>query len=185
MKSIILKLSNAILIVFLLFSSCNLIDNEDLTPGITIYKTRGDYYNLVDIGMKGDKIYRTNSFWNSRYDSYHFIEFIDNDTLYTQRYRLVNGYILDSEADERYDVFINMTHKEHLKREVINSEMELGVSVSGDTLRKYIIDKDPYTEFYRNKTDVKRLYLSDSLEINEIILNGEIDKYFEKIKQKQ
>jgi hypothetical protein len=78
-----------------------------------------------------------------------------------------------------------MTHKEHLKREVINSEMELGVSVSGDTLRKYIIDKDPYTEFYRNKTDVKRLYLSDSLEINEIILNGEIDKYFEKIKQKQ
>ena len=51
-----------------------------------------------------------------------------------------------------------------------------------DTIRKYIIDKDPYTEFYRNKTDVKRFTLEDSLEIREIILNGEIDKYFEKLK---
>lgn len=162
--------------------SCDLFENEALAPGVTIYKTRGDYFNLVNIGMKRDKIYRTNSYWNGRYDSYHFIDFRNGDTLYTQRYKLTNNYILDTEADERYDVFINITFKEHLKREKINSEIGLGVAIPDDTLRKYILDKDPYTEFYRNKTDVKRFFLTDSLEIREILINGEIDKYFEKIK---
>ncbi|MFV0590232.1 MAG: hypothetical protein ACK5M7_02505 [Draconibacterium sp.] len=132
--------------------------------------------------MKGDEIYRTNSFWNARYSSYHFIKFINGDTLYTQRYHLGNGYILDTEADERYDVFIDMTHKEHLRREIINSENGVGIAVPHDTLFKYILDKDPYIEFYRNKTGIKRFRLSDSLEIKQILLDGEIDKFFEKIK---
>ena len=183
MKLQVLKLS-ALILIYSLSSSCDKLETEADYPGVSIYKTKGDYFNLVDIGMKGDEIYRTNSFYNGRYDSYHFIEFKNNDTLYTQRYKLPGDYVLDSEADERYDVFLNMTHKEHLKREIINSELGLGLAVSDDTLRAYIMDKDPYTEFYRNKTDVKRLYLSDSLEIKEIILNGEIDKYFEKIKWK-
>ncbi len=157
-------------------------ENEDLAPGISVYKTRGDYFNLVDIGMKGDNIFRTNSFWNSRFNSYHFIEFKDGDTIYTQRCHLGNGYILDAEADERYDVFIDMTYKEHLRREIINYENEYGNIITHDTLLKYILDKDPYTEFYRNKVEKKRLYLSDSLEIKKIILNGEINKYFDKLK---
>ncbi len=171
-----------ILLIFILSFSCDKIETEADYPGVSIYKTKGDYFNLVDIGMKGDEIYRTNSFWNGRYNSYHFIEFKDNDTLYSNRYKLPNNFILDSEADARHDVFLNITHKEHLKIEVLNSEMGIGVAVPDDTLRKHIIDKDPYTEFYINKTDVKLLYLSDSLEIKELILNGEIDKYFEKVK---
>lgn len=181
MKPRILKLSAAVIICFLSLS-CDKLETDAEYPGVSIYKTRGDYFNLVDIGMKRDKIFRTNSFWNGRYNSYHFVEFKNNDTLYTQRYRLINSYILDAEADERYDVFINMTHKEYLKKEITNYEKGLGVAVPDDTLRKYILDKDPYTVFYRNKTNVKRLFLSDSIEIKEIILNGEIDKYFEKIK---
>lgn len=181
MKSKILKLLLIILLAWFNYS-CDIFSTEDLPPGISIYKTWGDYFNLVDIGMKGDKIYRSNKFFNSSNNSYHFIEFKNNDTLYTRRYKLPNDFILDSEADERYDVFINMTHKEHLKREIENSEKGLGIPVQEDTLRKFILDRDPYTEFYRNKTKVKRLSISDSLEIKEIILNGELDKYFEKFK---
>lgn len=181
MKPKILTLST-ILLIFTLSFSCDILKTEDDYPGVSIYKTKGDYFNLVDIGMKGDKIFRTNSFWNSRNNSYHFLEFRNNDTIYTQRYRLQNGYILDSEASLDHDVFVDLTHKEHLKREKINSGLGLGVAVPQDTLRKHILDQDPYTKFYKNRTDVKRLYIEDSLEINEIIKNGEIDKYFEKIK---
>ncbi len=177
MKTKILKLTTVLL--FFSFSySCNKTKYEDLTPGISIYKTKGDYFNLVDIGMKGDKIYRTCSFWNPRYNSLTKMIIRDNDTIYRFRCKLVNGYTLDCEADVSTDVFINMTHKEHLMRQIAN---EVGY-VLHDTLRKYILDKDPYTEFYINRTDVKRLYIEDSLEINEIIKKGEIDKYFEKRK---
>lgn len=177
-----MKTQYSILLLFVLFLGCDLLETELQYPGVSIYKTRGDYFNLVDIGMKGDKIYRTNMFWNSRYNSYHFIEFKNNDTLYSQRYKLPQGYILDSEAIPKYDVFLDMTHKEHLRREILNDELGLGVAVPHDTLIKYILDKDPYTEFYQNRTDVKRLYLRDSLEIKRIIENGEIDKYFKQLK---
>ena len=121
-------------------------------------------------------------FWNRVNNSYHFLEFRSNDTVYTQRYRLQNGYILDSEAGLDHDVFVDLTHKEHLRREIINSDLGLGIAIPHDTLRKYILEQDPYIEFYINRTDVKRLYIRDSLEINEIIKNGEIDKYFKKLK---
>lgn len=181
MKKILLKLYVCFLIL-LIGNGCDLLGSEDQYPGVSIYKTNGDYFNLVDIGMKGDQIYRSNKFWNSRSNSYHFIEFKNNDTVYTQRYRLDNGYILDGEADERYDVFLNMTHKEYLKREMLNHGSGLGAYVPNDTLHKYVLDKDPYIVFYRNRTEVKRFYIRDSLEIKEIVKNGEIDKYFEKIK---
>ena len=170
------------LILVVLIIGCDLIETEEQYTGVSIYKTSGDYFDLVDIGMRGDEIYRSNSFWNGRSNSYHFIEFKNNDTLYSQRYRLPNGYILDSEAGAEFDVFLNMTHKEHVKREITNYDLGVGTSVPHDTLRKYILDKDPYTEFYQNRTDVKRLYLKDSLEIKRIIENGEIDIYFKQIK---
>ncbi len=54
-----------------------------------------------------------------------------------------------------------------------------GYALPADTLRKYILDKDPYLEYYRCITTFT---LEDSLEIKEIILNGEIEKYFERLK---
>jgi hypothetical protein len=181
MKSKILKL----LFIFLfsgLYFSCDFIFKPDPPsgPGISIYKTKGDYFNLVDIGMKGDKIFRTESFWNSRYNSMDKLEIIGNDTIYKGRYKLPNGYILDAEADERYDVFLDITFKEQLYRELAGNHPT--VAMPFDTIRKYIIDKDPYTEFYRNKTKIRVLSIADSLEIKRIILLGEIDKYFEKLK---
>ncbi len=160
--------------------SCDIFNTQDLPPGISIYKTRGEYFNLVDIGMKGDKIFRTESFWNSRYNTMDNLEIKGNDTIYKYRYKLPNGYILDSSANERYDVFLSITFKQQLNREL--SGEHPGTAMPEDTIRKYILDKDPYIEYYRNKTEVKRFGMSDSIEIKEIVLKGEIDKYFEKIK---
>lgn len=161
---------------------CDLFNIEDLRPRLALYKTKGDYFDLVTIGMKGDEIYSINGFWNDRYDAITSgMEIKNNDTVYTGRYKLPEGYTIGS-AEGLQSVFLNMTFKEYLNREIINARKGLGVIIPEDTLRKYILDKDPYLEFYRNNTDVKRLKLSDSLEIKEIILNGEINKYFNKLK---
>lgn len=181
MNAKILKLS-IIFLIIILDLSCDKIKNEDEYPGVSIYKTKSDYFNLVDIGMKDDRIYHTQHFWNPRYNSFNKMEILNNDTIYKYRYRLTEGYVLDGEAGVNDDVFLNLTFKEYLNREIKNSVLGIGAYIPDDTLRKYILDKDPYTEFYQNRVDVKRLYIHDSLEINEIIKNGEIDKYFEKIK---
>lgn len=54
-----------------------------------------------------------------------------------------------------------------------------GKPLPDDTLRKYILDKDPYLEFYECTTT---LNLGDSVKINQIILRGEIEKYFKRLK---
>ena len=82
--------------------------------------------------------------------------------------------MLDGEAGVNEDVFLDLTFKAHLKRELINSDLGLGIAVPHNTLQEYILDQDPYIEFYQNRTNVKRLYIEDSLVINEIIINGEI-----------
>lgn len=177
-----MKTQYKILFLIILIAGCNLIENEEQYSGVSIYKTRGDYFNLVSIGMKGDEIYYTQSLWNSGNNSLQKMEVRNNDTIYKYRYRLGNGYILAGEAGLEEDVFLELSFKDYLKREIKNDEMGIGVSVPGDTLKKYILDKDPYIEFYQNRTDVKRLYLSDSLEIERIIKNGELDKYFKQLK---
>lgn len=169
-----------IIMIITLSYGCEIFDNESLPPGISIYKPKGDYFDLVDIGMMGDKIYRTNSYWNERYESFNYMEIRGDDTVYTCRYKLPDGYILDSDANEQNDVFLNITFKEQLYRELSGNHP--GAAMPHDTIRKYILDKDPYIEFYRNRTNVKLFSISDSLEIKEILLKGEIDKYFKKIK---
>jgi len=164
-------------IITLTAFSCN--KNPQIPePGIAIYKTRGDYFNLVDIGMKGDNIFRIPSF---RADKYKLI-FTDSDTIYKYRYRLINGYILDAEADENYDVFLSLLFKRYLLME----ENYIVYSLPEDTLRKYILDKDPYIEFYRETYYPHRFSLenlaNDTTGINAIIRNNELEKYFEKIK---
>ncbi len=54
-----------------------------------------------------------------------------------------------------------------------------GKPLPNDILRKYILDKDPYLEVYRCITTLE---LKDSIQINEIIQNGEIEKYFKRLK---
>jgi len=178
MEALIYNKSILLLFGFMICFSCDNSEVENLGPGISIYKTKGDYFNLTDIGMKGDNIY-----WISSYR----IDFgkptckllvVDNDTIYRYRQRLQDGFVLDAEADERYDVFLSLSYKEYLKKEqTLNTN-----SLPDDTLKKYILDKDPYTIFYRNKTEVKRFNISDSLEIMEIISTGQIDEYFERKK---
>lgn len=165
-----------ILLFFILNYSCdNLTSTESDSPGISVYKTKGDYFNLITVGMKGDQIFRTYNYWNANI-TFERMVVSSNDTVYQHRYKLPNGYVLDAEADERYDVFLSITCKEKFYREMH------GVAFTEDSIRKYIIDKDPYIEYYRLRKNLPAMFVKDSLKIKRILLDGELDKYFEKVK---
>ncbi len=176
MKTKVLRLIT-IFLIFPLCFGCDLLKTESLEPGISIYKTKGDYFNLVDVRIKDNQVFSVDHFWNARYNTMNKMTVKGNDTIYQFRYKLPNGYILDGEADERYDAFLNITFKEQLYQEIEN-----GTNFSLDSLANCIIDKDPYLEYYRFKKDIPALFIKDSLKIKQILLDGEIDKYFEKVK---
>lgn len=146
-------------------------------PGISIYKTNGDYFELVDVGVDNGKI--------TRIPTAHYVSsllFSTLDTAYKARIRLADGYVLDLEANAKNDTYINLTWKELFLKEVKTG----GHVITADTLTKYIIDTNPYKEYYR-ETKYPQKYLppsilNDTAEINAIIRNGELDKYFERIK---
>jgi hypothetical protein len=163
MNSTILKISAFIIILNIMGLGCEPVPPD---PGISIYKTRGDYYDLVTIGMKGDKIFRS----GYASESSKFI-FTNNDTVYKNRARLINGYVLDSESSNEYDVFLSLTFKEYMKRAAQNE------TLSENYLRNYIIDKEPYTEYYRSNRTVS-FSISDTAFINQLIRNGELRKFF-------
>lgn len=178
MKSIFLKPFFYIIILSLVVTNCDMFKYQAIAPGISIYKTSSDYFTLIDIGMKGDQIFRTSSYSQDINKFY----FIDNDTIYKNRVRLIDGYILDCEADERYDVFLSLSFKECMILEVKYNQLCL----PHDTLRKYIIDKDPYIEYYRDMAE-PRLFnyvveKVDTSEINQIIRDGKLEEYFTRLK---
>jgi|WetSurMetagenome_2_1015567.scaffolds.fasta_scaffold04808_2 hypothetical protein len=173
-----LKIIQLIIIIISLGKDGELQKDQVIIPGISIYKTKGNYFDLVDIGIKGDRIFRRSSFSNDNSK----ISISNTDTVYKARQRLVNGYVLDYEADVRYDVFLNLTYKEH-----IILEKKCGrTTLPDDTLIAHIIDKDPYLEFYRDVKNLRKFGNTpdniDTSAINKIILDGKIKQFFKKLK---
>lgn len=167
MKTTLLKISFIFLFLSLMGAGCK---PAPTSPGISIYKTRGNYYDLVTIGMKGNKIFRTSHLIN---DQYRF-NYTNNDTVYKNRTRLIDGYVLDRESSNEYDVFLSLTFKEYMRKETKYGYLP------HDSVYKYIIDKNPYIEYYREKISEmsEGFSISDTAAINELIRKGELQKYF-------
>jgi hypothetical protein len=166
------------LLIFSLFcNSCEPWFKPVLPPGISIYKTNGDYFDHVTVGMKGDRIFRTSIFSGEK--SKFIIS--GTDTIYKYRVKLENGYILSFEADSRYDVFLDLTFKQHMALEKIYSG-----GIPPDILKSHILDKNPYSVYYRDTAEPRlfeqTLGTVDTSEINQIIREGKLDQYFEKLR---
>jgi hypothetical protein len=165
-----------LIITFLVCGSCKPLFIHDTTPGIAIYKTNGDYFELADIGMKGDKIFRTSIYSG---DMFKFST-ENGDTVYKYRIKLRGGYVLGFEADSRYDVFLDLTFKEQMRLEKIQG------GLSHDVLLNHIKDKNPYSVFYRDNAEPRLFGYTvetvDTVMINQIIKDGTLDKHFERLK---
>ena len=161
-----------LILIFPLSFGCDWIYNSPVLYNVDLYKTRGDYRHLYTINLSGDEISAINcwerdkTLWSG----------LNQDTICDRRQYGANSYVL-SETNRLTDVYLSLTFKEIVIKEIAMNNP--GHALPDDTLRKYILDKDPYLEFWRCTTTLE---LRDSVKINEIIRNGEIEKCFERLK---
>ena len=174
----ILKLLIVCGIIVLTAFSC--IKQEVTAPGLAIYKTKGDYFNNVSVTMKknGDIIFYPDYHSPGRNSIDSRIKITEDDTIYTRRAKLISGYIISAEIEER-SIFVDFTFKEYLKYEINNPHVG---GVPENVLIEHILDDDPFLELYIDPNRPRKYELSDTALINQMIRNGELEKYFEKIK---
>jgi hypothetical protein len=169
MKKKLISLRLKIIVIFLaIIYSCT--KSNEVYTGLAVYKTRGDYFLNVNTWKTDNAPTAVNPEYN-RYGN------LDSDTVYMFRKQLVNGYILATESTVD-DYFTDMTF-----RELLNYYYETGnVYFPLDSIFERIIDTDPYTEFYVEYNLQQKFCLTDTAEVNAVIINGELEKYFKRLK---
>ncbi|MCK4662923.1 MAG: hypothetical protein KAT68_08665 [Bacteroidales bacterium] len=149
------------------FTYC--IKHEVLSPGRKIYKTRGDYNNLIFIRLSKDKKMVV------QYPGPSGVYYInkDGDTILFTPTILHQDFLLDNKGISVNSVFIDITYEEFSKRES---------SLSQEEMLNMIVDDDPIIELYKTRKSAELLPELTVDKINELIDNDELDKYFEQLK---
>jgi hypothetical protein len=152
-----------LLIIFsiLIFSSCG---PKDVEPTfLSVYKTKADYTENVKVYYDFDKSFiYAKSCWHGDWPL-----------------SITAGYVADREAPYPNTCFLNITYTEMYDK--------YKICMPGDSMMKIII-LDPYTEFYEcddytvNFTNVNGYHGLDTAKLNLVIRNGELLKYFRKLK---
>lgn len=154
-------------------SGCGWGEN-DRGPKASIYKTNEEYFRFVNT-------WGTTNAPTSLNTNTSRIKIENGDTIYTGRIKLFNGYVLAIEHAPN-DYFTDITFGELVKYN------ESHQSFPKDSMFDRVIDKDPYQEFYVAKDygfEITKISEDDSLvmeQLNEIIRNGELEKYFDRVK---
>lgn len=182
MKSIIYLIkSNTIqmalvIIIALLISACN--GETASVPGLVIYKTKADYIDRVHVRINRDSTIRSFTTYGMLGQRVNIIDSLDS--LYLWRTKLVDGYVLDG-GFCFYDggAFLNMTIKEYIRIADESQDNAILADIYSDSL---ILDAEPFLEYYWDPNDPRAFQYSDTIEINEIIRKGELEKYFKRIK---
>jgi len=183
MRSIILKIR----IVFLLFAivgtGCE--KHEDISYldntvkfnvqnfGFAIYKTKKDYFFNVSVRPMENFIQTIEISEESTQ-----ITLYKGKYYYKERYSLVDDYVLSKwMGPDHY--FTSLSFDTYV-REKLSDEFNQGIT--NTKVINCIIDRDPFTEFYysQHSLDDKTEFTID--EINQLIKEKNLDKYFKKLK---
>lgn len=126
------------------------------SPPAIVYKTRKDYYYNVPVQLSEDK---------QQIVSYPAQSDIRRGTTFTYPTKLTGGYLLDNRGISVNTAFLRFTYEDYYN---------MDLAPTAENLMNYIIDDDPFTEFY----EVGRRYDYDDIEseINEIIRSGGLTK---------
>ncbi len=123
-------------------------------PSAIVYKTTGDFYNLVPITMNAEKTEIVS--YPSPKDIYYKGEL----ALPT---KLNRGYLLDNRGLSANSVFINLTYEEYSK---------LKKAPSIEELSEMIVEKFPFKEMYN--CGLRSKYKDEVKELNKLINTGKI-----------
>ena len=183
MKPKILKLTTVVLLFLITEASCQKDEIEyadesieiSSYPWITIYKSKNDYVNYVDIQITEEgKINAVPSY--SVKDPRISID-TNGNIKQNFRWRLKSGYILDMNVSLR-EAFTDITISEYVKYNTKNN-----VAVWPDSLiLPRIIDMDPFLEFYHYDGIGKPERIFTIGEINEMIETGTLETVFTRLK---
>lgn len=186
-------------LVYLLFMICMISlansscerEKEELPPPLGLYKTNSDYFSFYppSINSQGEVIMTPDYDGN---DSRILIT--EDDTIYSYRVNLVNGYVLSAEIYVDLP-FTDVTYKEIVRKQGTNSQ------ITSEILQDRIIDTDPFIEYYEvdayfpypfqqqfqdsGYSKAKVVYLSfqeAAKEINLIIAQDKLEESFIRIK---
>jgi len=170
MKKSYIQIQLLFLLMFLLGVGCEKEPVGVPQPGVRIYKTRNDYYNNVHTYLNDGKAYFIQGLLGK------VDEEPDGKLNYRLRARLCHGYILAAE-EPLGTAFLKYTIEEYY------NDQKKGIILSMDEIQASIIDADPFTEMYYDDSNFPKAFaMRDTARINEIILNGELEKYFKKEK---
>ncbi len=150
-------------LVFVLMQSFSCRKKNDVP--IWVYKTKHDYSKLVSVELSKDKS--------------KIVAFPGpNDLNEKWPVKLINGYFLNGTFGQNSG-YLSLSIEEY------NTH---AVALSPDSLYKLLIDKDPFECFYE-RYDNDNLFRDeyvpcgiDTTFINNLIKNGELDVYFNKLK---
>ena len=160
-----------------MLSSCDKIPTQTDYKGVSLYRTKGDYFENVVVWMNKD-----GGIAGKPGSPLSNLYITKTDTINKFRLRIVDGYVLDGEGTLR-DAYLSVTYKEYL----LWLERYDELSFPDDTIWKYMLDLDPYLEFWRARdneaftanSEVSKL---DTVGLKQIILDGKIEEYFTRLK---
>ncbi|MDX9845888.1 MAG: hypothetical protein RBT74_02805 [Tenuifilaceae bacterium] len=165
------------LLLALCLTECDKITTEADYKGVSLYRTKGDYFENVVIWMNKDgKIAGKPGFPLSN------LYITEDDTINRFRSRIVDDYVLDGEGTLR-EAYLSVSYKEYL----LWLERYDELTFPDDTIWKYMLDLDPYLELWRAKDNEAFLGYTvssklDTVGLKQIILNGRIEEYFTRLK---
>jgi len=143
-------------------------------PGISIYKTQGDYLNYVTTLVDPNGV-AVMDFGYTKDDPRVSIDEQGKAT-FTNRWLLKNGYIVSNEMSVK-NVFTNISLTEY-----VDYTAKYYSGAWAGKLESRIINKDPFLSFYH----LDGLYKGEKTftlgQLNDMIENGTIEDYFEKLK---
>lgn len=184
MKKTILKISTFLLLFALTGAGCKK-DKEDLSyldknmkfyptePGFAVYKTKADYFFNIPITP-----------YENFYHTYEINEDCPCLTLYkgkyyyNERYRLINGYIVDSGCG--VDSYFTSLSFDTYIREKLSPLFNQGAS--NPKVINSIIDRDPFVEFYYSDKNMEGKVGFTISDLNELIKENQLEKYFKRKK---
>lgn len=144
-------------------------------PSISIYKTKRNYFDNIMVGINANNEVISYPDYNEKSDGV----VTDRNEEYKFKYKwfLASGYVVVKDID-----FINSAVTDISLTEFINFNEPYKTNWTSEMLTKRMIDNDPFTSLYHlnglNKTE-KTFTLG---ELNDMIENGTIEDYFEKLK---
>jgi hypothetical protein len=182
MKSKFFKLCTVVLLFLFMGASCQKDEieyaDESISisswPAISVYKTKGDYFSNITVGINDKKAISSYPDYNVKSDNV----LVNKNGEYNFKYKwlLKSGYIVVQGGDFNCAVTnISLT-------EYINFNEPFKTNWDTVLLAARIIDKDPFTEFYFLDGVNKNPKTYTLGEINNMIENDALETVFTKLK---